>query len=70
MSKSAEEAQSASAGSLIADAISILDHGKAQGEASTASDIRSQLSPEQESDTECIIFHSSGSSGTPKVSAR
>lgn len=29
---------------------------------------RSTLSPEDESETNCIIFHSSGSSGTPKVS--
>ena len=28
---------------------------------------RSSLSPEEESETDCIIFHSSGSSGTPKV---
>jgi hypothetical protein len=30
---------------------------------------RSELCPEEESETDCIIFHSSGSSGTPKVSA-
>jgi acyl-coenzyme A synthetase/AMP-(fatty) acid ligase len=29
---------------------------------------RSGLTPQEESEMECIIFHSSGSSGTPKVS--
>lgn len=29
---------------------------------------RSKLSPLEERETDCIVFHSSGSSGTPKVS--
>ena len=35
-----------------------------------AIECRSGLTPAEESDTECIIFHSSGSSGTPKPIAQ
>lgn len=66
MKAAASKAEAASKGSLAITPTLVSDDTRPeiQQDFRTA---RSELSPEQESETDCIIFHSSGSSGTPKV---
>lgn len=67
METAAKNAATASQGSLSISSTLVysVQHHEVPEDCTKA---RSGLSPEEESETDCIIFHSSGSSGTPKVS--
>jgi acyl-coenzyme A synthetase/AMP-(fatty) acid ligase len=71
MQKAAQKAEAFSDSALLAVPLLVFDERLQQHRAISLDECvraRSPLTPEQESETECIIFHSSGSSGTPKVS--
>lgn len=66
MQNAAKKAEAASKSLLSTLPTLVYEDGKHEIPDNTH-EIRSKLSYDEESETDCIIFHSSGSSGTPKV---